>query len=357
MPGSTKAKWAQLRVGLMAIIALSLLGYLIFLMSGSQGFFRSRTDVYTFMDDSAAIVDGAPVRLNGITVGKVAHVGLSGSAEPRRIVRLTLQIDSDYLPSIPVDSQATIAAENLLGTKYINIKKGRSSQTIKAGAEIASLDTREFDEVVQQGYTALSSLDGILKKLDGILNAVQVGHGTIGKLLVDETLYNKVLAIADEGQKLTVSLNNHESSIGRLLHDDQLYQDIRGSVTRINTLLDGVNNGEGTLGKLAKDPAIYDDTRSTIADVRKLLAGLDQGQGTMGKLLKSDELHDQLKASMARLDTLLDKMNSGEGTIGQLLANPALYDALNGTTREMQGLLKDFRSNPKKFLHLKFSIF
>jgi len=341
----------------MAIIALSLLGYLIFLMSGSQGFFRSRTDVYTFMDDSAAIVDGAPVRLNGITVGKVAHVGLSGSAEPRRIVRLTLQIDSDYLPSIPVDSQATIAAENLLGTKYINIKKGRSSQTIKAGAEIASLDTREFDEVVQQGYTALSSLDGILKKLDGILNAVQVGHGTIGKLLVDETLYNKVLAIADEGQKLTVSLNNHESSIGRLLHDDQLYQDIRGSVTRINTLLDGVNNGEGTLGKLAKDPAIYDDTRSTIADVRKLLAGLDQGQGTMGKLLKSDELHDQLKASMARLDTLLDKMNSGEGTIGQLLANPALYDALNGTTREMQGLLKDFRSNPKKFLHLKFSIF
>ena len=149
MPASSKAKWAQLRVGMMAIIALSLLGFLIFLMSGSQGLFKSRTDVYTFMDDSAAIVDGAPVRLNGITVGKVAHVGLSGSSEPRRIVRVTLQIDNDFLGSIPVDSQATIAAENLLGTKYINIRKGRSPQTIKAGAEIASLDTREFDEVVR----------------------------------------------------------------------------------------------------------------------------------------------------------------------------------------------------------------
>jgi len=357
MPLSSKAKWAQLKVGLMAIVALSLLGFLIFLMSGSQGLFKSKTDVYTFLDDSAAIADGAPVRLNGIAVGKVSHVGLSGSSEPRRVVRVTLQIDNDFLTSIPVDSQATIAAENLLGTKYINIKKGRSAQTIKTGAEIASLDTREFDEVVQQGYTALSSLDGILKKMDGILDAVQVGHGTIGKLLVDETLYDKILSIANEGQKLSVSLNNHESTVGRLLHDDDLYLDIRGSVTRINTLMDNVNNGQGTLGKLAQDPALYDDTRATIADVRKILAGIDQGQGTVGKLLKSDDLHDQLKSSMAKLDTLLDKMNSGEGTIGQLLVNPALYDALNGTTREMQGLMKDFRANPKKFLSIKLNIF
>lgn len=361
MPVARRAKWAQLKVGLMTIVALAIVGALIFLMAGSKGLFKSKTDVYTYMGDSAAIADGAPVRLNGIYVGKVTHVTLSGSGEPRRVVKVDLQIDEEFLPSIPVDSRATIAAENLLGTKYINIKKGRSAQTVKPGAEIQSLDTSGFDEVVQQGYTALSSLDGILKKLDGVLDAVTVGRGTIGKLLVDETLYNKILAIADEGQKLTVSLNAHDSTIGKLLHDDKLYEDVRGSVARIDTLMDSlsssIDRGQGTVGKLLKDPALYDDTRKTIADVRELLAGVSQGQGTVGKLLKSDDLHDQLKATIGRLDTLLDKINDGQGTLGQLLANPALYESLDGTTREMQGLLKDFRSNPKKFLKIQLHLF
>jgi phospholipid/cholesterol/gamma-HCH transport system substrate-binding protein len=361
MPVASRAKWARLKVGLMTIVALALVGALIFLMAGSQGLFKSKTDVYTYLGDSAAIADGAPVRLNGIYIGKVTHVTLSGSSEPRRVVKVELQIDNEFLPSIPVDSQATIAAENLLGTKYINIKKGRSAQTVKAGAEIQSLDTPELEDLFQQGYTSLGSLDSILKKLDGILNAVQVGQGTIGKLLVDETLYTKILAIADEGQKLSVSLNSHDSTIGKLLHDDKLYEDVRGSLARINTLTEtlttNINQGQGTVGKLMKDPALYDDTRKTIADVRQLLAGINEGQGTVGKLLKSDDLHDQLKATIGRLDTLLDKVNEGQGTLGQLLLNPALYESLDGTTRELQGLLKDFRANPKKFLRIRVGLF
>ena len=55
--------------------------------------------------------------------------------------------------------------------------------------------------------------------------------------------------------------------------------------------------------------------------------------------------------------TLLDKINNGQGTLGQLVVNPTLYESLDGTTRELQGLLKDFRSNPKKFLHIKLGLF
>ncbi len=360
MPVASRAKWARLKVGLMTIVALAILGALIFLMAGSKGLFKSRTPLYTYLGDSAAIADGAPVRLNGIYVGKVTRVTLSGLSDPRRVVKVELQVDDEFLPSIPVDSQAKIAAENLLGTKYINIKKGRSAQTVKAGAEIQSSDTPELEDLFQQGYTSLGSLDSILKKMDGILDAVQVGQGTIGKLLVDETLYNKILAIADEGQKLSVSLNSHDSTVGKLLHDDQLYEDVRGSVARINTLMETLTHdyqGQGTIRKLMKDPALYDDTRKTIADVRELLAGINQGQGTVGKLLKSDDLHDQLKGTIGRLDTLLDKINDSQGTLGQLLMNPALYESLDGTAREMQGLLKDFRANPKKFLQIQLHLF
>lgn len=353
----TKKRWAQLKVGLLAISALCILAVLIFLMTSSTGLFTKRSDVYTFLDDSAAIANGAPVRLNGITVGKVANVGLSGSSEPNRIVRVTLEVDNRYFTSIPVDSQAAIAAENLLGTKYINIKKGRNVATIQPGAEIKSLDTREFDDVVQQGYSTLASLNGIFKKLDTIIDQLQAGNGTIGKLLSDDELYRKVVGIVDETHRVIAALDSQEGTLGKLMHDDSLYTDLRGTLGRVNDLADNIQKGDGTIGKLMKDPALYDDTRATIADVRQLLAGLNQGQGTAGKLLKSDELHNQLKATMARLDTLLDKINSGQGTIGQLLVNPSLYQNLDSTTREVNGLMKDFRANPKKFLRIKLGLF
>ena len=360
MPTQEKKRWAQLKVGLLAVSALALLAFLIFLMTSSKGLFKSTSAIYTYLDDSAAIAQGAPVRLNGITAGKVAGVNLSGLNEPNRIVRITMQVDNEFLPLIPVDSLAGIAAENLLGTKYINIKKGRSTQTVKAGSEIKALDTPEIQDIVQQGSTALAALQQILTRLDGIISSVEVGQGTIGKLLSDEELYRRLVGIASETQKVIAALNSDQSTLGKLMHEDTLYTDLRGTVARVDMLLSSLQQdlqGQGTVGKLMKDPALYDDARSTIGDVRKLLAGIDQGQGTVGKLLKSDDLHNQLQATMGRLDVLLDKVNSGQGTIGQLLANPALYESLDGTTRELNGLLKDFRSNPKKFLRIKLAIF
>ena len=60
---------------------------------------------------------------------------------------------------------------------------------------------------------------------------------------------------------------------------------------------------------------------------------------------------------MGKVDALLDKMNNGNGTIGRLMNDPALFEDLDAVTRETQGLIKDFRANPKKFLHIKISIF
>src|SRR4029078_3802371 len=304
----TKKRCAQLKVGLLAISPLCILAVLVFLMTSSTGLFTKRSDVYTYLDDSAAIATGAPVRLNGSTVGKVANVGLSGSSEPNRIVRVTLEVDNRYFTSIPVDSQAAIAAQNLLGTKYINIKKGRNLATIQPGAELKSLDTREVDDVVQQGYSSLASLNAMFKKLDVIIDQLQAGNGTIGKLLSDDELYRKVVGIVDETHRVIAALDSQEGTLGKLMHDDSLYTDLRGTLGRVNDLADNIQKGDGTIGKLMKDPALYDDTRATIADVRQLLAGINQGQGTVGKLLKSDDLHNQLQATMGRLDNLLDKI-------------------------------------------------
>jgi phospholipid/cholesterol/gamma-HCH transport system substrate-binding protein len=350
-----------LRVGVMAIVALLILAYLVFLMAGNKGLFQTTVDIYTYLDDAASILDGAPVTLNGINIGKVAKTELSGSNAPNRVVRVTLRINAEMLSAIPVDSQAALAAANLLGTKYVNIKKGKRPDPIQPGGEIQSLDTREFDEVVQQGYTAIAGLNGIIQKLGAIVDQVQLGKGSIGKLLVDETIYNRALAIVDEANKLmttlNTALNSKTSTLGRILNEDDIYQDARGLVARMDMLMDGLNKGEGTAGKFLKDPALFDDFRMTIADVRELLAGLNRGEGDAGKFLKSDELHEQIKGTMARVDQLLDKINNGQGSISQLLNNPGLYESVDATSREVQALLKDFRANPKKFLTIQLKLF
>jgi phospholipid/cholesterol/gamma-HCH transport system substrate-binding protein len=363
MPLERKTTWARLRVGVMAIVALVILGVLIVLLSGSNGLFKKEVLLYTYFDNSGAITPGSPVRLNGILIGKVTAVDLTGSNQPGRIVKLTLEVDNNFLPQIPEDSKSETAQLNLLGTKYIFIAKGKSTKPIQPGAEIASAETPELQDMMKQGNVLIGGMQDILSKVNTMLSDIQSGKGSIGKVLYSDDLYNQLMSIMNQAQKLAETFNSNRG-IGKFINDDALYTDIRSTIARMNNLIDGIDQGQGTVGKLMKDPGLYNDGRALIADFRKstgtlqqLLDELQAGKGTAGKLLKSDELADQLKGTIARIDTMLDKINNGQGSLGQLMNNPSLYENLDGATREMHGLMKDFRSNPKKFLRIKLSLF
>jgi phospholipid/cholesterol/gamma-HCH transport system substrate-binding protein len=341
----------------MAVIGLAILGSLVFLLTGSKKLFTKDVVIYTYLPDSSALARGAPVRLNGLHVGEVSKVELSGDKSPRRTIRVHLEIEEDMLKQVPVDSQAAIAAENVLGAKFINISRGVAAQTIQPGGELQAQDTADIDQVMRQGNTLLVQLQQILRRVDAIVSLIEVGKGSIGKLLVDEELYNRLLSMINDGQKITKAMSTPQGTIGKLLYDDAMYVDFRKSMARIDTMLAELQEGRGTAGKLLKDEALYAEFRSTLGEVRKVVEDLNAGKGTAGKLLKSEELHDQLRTSMGKLDTMIDKINSGQGTIGQLLVNRQLYDTLNGATGEMQQLLKDIRANPKKFLRIKLALF
>src|ERR1700681_4952230 len=148
MPVQTRAKWAQLKVGLLAIAAMTILAVLIFLITGNTNIFESKALIYTYMADAAALTVGAPVNLNGIPIGKVKAITLSGSKDPQRLVRVEMELPEHELRNIPIDSLSSISSANVLGTKYINIKSGMSDMTVRPGQEIRSLNTAEFENVV-----------------------------------------------------------------------------------------------------------------------------------------------------------------------------------------------------------------
>lgn len=357
MPIQNRATWARLKVGILAIFGMTILAVLIFLITGNTNLFESQVQIYTFMADAAALTNGAPVNLDGILVGKVKAIRLSGSKDPMRLVRIDMQIPQHELRDIPVDSVASISSANVLGTKYINIKSGKSTMTVQAGSELPSLNTPEIQDLLQQGVGVLNSLQYTVQRVDKIVGLVESGKGSIGKLLVDETLYNNLLQILAQVKGLADTLNSNKGTLGLLLNNRDIYDQFSGTLKRVDNIVEEVQNGQGTAGKLLKDPELYNQFLDTAKGVHQLVDDLNAGKGTAGQLLKSEDLSNQLKATLTKIDSIIDKVNSGQGTIGQLLVNQQLYDNLNGATRQLHLLMQDFRANPKKFLRIKLSIF
>lgn len=357
MASASKMSWAQLRVGITAIFSLALIGVLIYLLTGNTSLFTRDITVYTYLGDAAAVAIGSPVRINGINAGSVKDVELSGQKDPNRTVKIVLSIHENMLKQIPVDSEATISAENLLGSKFINIKRGQSATPISAGAEVRARETKEIFEIMDSFFPLLTSAQVILKRVDNIVSMVESGKGNIGKMLTDDTLYARVNNILGDFQKTSAAINNRQGSISKLLYDDALYEDIRKPIQRMDRLLVALEEGKGTAGKLLKDPAVYDEVNRNLLVMKSILQDIQAGKGTAGKLLKSDEMHNQVAALLKNVDVTVSKLNQGQGTLGQLLVNPQLYESINLTTREMTGLLKDFRANPKKFLRIKLGLF
>lgn len=357
MPSPQRVKWAQLKVGILAVVAMIIIAVLSFLLTGSEGLFRRHAILRTYLNDSAGMVVGATVRLNGIAIGSIDQVRLSGERKPDRIVEISMLVNHDYLVQIPTDSVAGITASNLLGDKYINITKGMKPDHVKDGDTIMSTPVQDIPQLLNQSSVILAQFQGLLGRADSILKTVETGQGNIGKFLKDEELYDRATATIAEVQALVAKISNSHGTISKLLYEDGLYEDLRKPIQRLDSILVDLQGGKGTAGKLLYDSAVYDELRQTLAEAKKMVDDLNAGKGTAGKVLKDDQLYKQVNQIMARLNTVVDKLSSGQGTLGQLLVNPQLYDSLNGTTREMQGLLQDVHKNPKRFLTIQLKLF
>jgi phospholipid/cholesterol/gamma-HCH transport system substrate-binding protein len=358
MADKTKSSLAQLRVGILGIVALFFLTLLIFLLTGGSGWFKSQIPLNVYVSDASGVASGAPVRINGITAGKVKSVRLSGETNPRRVIRIDFQVDKDMQKQIPVDSVASIGSDNLLGsTKFLDITKGVRPETVQEGATMRSEETQQFDALVKQGFGVLDSAQAILVKIQDLLGQIESGQGTVGKLLVDPSLYNSLQATVTQLQQLGTSLNSRTGTIGHLINDDTLYRQVQTIVGRMDTLTQGLQQGQGTAGMLLTDKKLYDNLNQSLTQLNTILGNLNAGKGTAGQLLASDKIANQLSTTLTNVNLTIDKVNSGQGTIGQLMVNPQLYDNLTGSTRDLQELLKAFRANPKKYLSIKLHIF
>lgn len=358
MPDARKVQWSKLKVGVLGLAAFAVLAVLIFLLTSSKGLFGHYATLRTYMDDAGGIADGSVVRLNGITVGYLDHLMLTTSRDPRRTVEFDMKVKPEFLPQIPMDSVVGIAAANVLGDKFLNITKGQlQNQPVHDGAELAAVTTQDIPELMASMGNVLTSLQTIVGRFDNLLAGVEAGKGNIGLFLKDDELYKRLNAIASEGQQLLVDVRSGQGTVSKLLYNPDFYNQAVGIEKRVDAMLADLQSGQGSAGKLLKDPALYDEAQKTIVEIHALIAQINSGKGTAGSLIKDDTLAKHLDELVVRFNTTMDKINGGQGTLGQFMVNPQLYEALNGATHEFQNLAKDMRSNPKKFLTIRLTLF
>jgi phospholipid/cholesterol/gamma-HCH transport system substrate-binding protein len=352
-----KVRWSQLKVGVVALTAFVIVFVLVFLLTSSRGIFQQNELLTTFMEDASGMANGTPVRLNGITVGFLDNLKLTGNRDPKRAVEFDLLVKRKFLADIPVDSIAAIAAANLLGDKFINITRGQDARTVQPGSELRSQQGQDIPELMAQSANLLKSFQTIVTRVDNLLAGVEAGKGNIGLLIKDDELYRRLNGIASEGQKLLADVRSGNGSITKLLYSDEFYQELRSPIQRIDKMLANLDAGQGTAGRLLKDPALFDELQKAMGEIRTLIADVNAGKGTAGKLLKDEALYRRMDELVGKINGTIDKMNAGQGTIGQLLVNPQLFEAMTGATREFQSLAKDMRANPKKFLTIRLTLF
>ena len=357
MPSQKQLKWSQLKVGITVIVAAVTLAVLIALMSGTGGFFTSKITLKSYFDDANGLRVGAPVRLSGVDIGNVKQI-LVVPNKPLTPVEVTMKVNTKYGFNIYKNSMTLLSTAGVLGETYLNIDSSQASGALaQDGDVLRSREVPDFSDMVRSGQSTLQNMDALLKRADRIVAFVESGQGSVGKLLYDPSLYNRVNSTVSDFQKLVGDISNGQGSLGKLITDDELYEKANGTIDKVNKMIDDLNAGNGTAGKLLKDPTLYNNANQTVANVKQLTDDINAGKGALGKLAKDQEFANKLQNTINRLSDLSDRLDAGEGSAGKFLRDPALYNNTNQLLTDTQDLIKAIRQNPKKYLTIHLKVF
>ena len=358
MPQQKEIRWSQLKVGILTLASLAVLATAIFLITGQMGLFSSTMLIRTYLPDAAGLKSGAPVRLAGVDVGNVQQVRFTGRSDMAQSIEIVMEINRRYEANLRRDSDAILAAEGLLGQRYINISPGApGSPPIGPERIIPFRDTAEFGELVGGSRDLLDNLNVLTAKINAVIATVESGEGSIGKLIYDDSFYNRLDTIVRGGENLFSGFTSGKGTLGRLLSSEDLYDHVNAAVAKLENVVAKLESGEGTLTKLLDDPSLYQNADQLVTRASLLMDNINRGEGTLGKLAREEEFYRRLNNVVGGLDSVLTGLRNGEGSFGRLLQDTSLYSNLDSTSVEVRSLLADFRRNPKKFLTIQFKIF
>ncbi len=332
----------EFKVGLLILISSAILVGFIFVLGNfslSSGF-TLKLDY----DYIGSLQQGAPVKINGIKMGKIKSIEfIGGKIDPavnaRVQVRVTAWVDDRAADSIRSDAEFFINTAGVLGEQYLEIVPGRDwdKPPITPGTIIHDSRVKNpprTDLVVARLYEVLDGVSSVLRDdRDAIKNVLSNGAGALAEL-------NKLLA-------------ENRAQIGELVvAAADLAREGKSTLTKVNA---GLGDGRPVASLIASADATLAAARSSMTALtpgaKELIADATRVTGllTEPRLAGVDKALENASKAAGTAGTLLDNANGmvsdlrgGKGTAGALLSRDELYS-------DLRELIRDLKRNPWKF--------
>jgi phospholipid/cholesterol/gamma-HCH transport system substrate-binding protein len=282
----------EIKVGLLAIVALVMFYFGFNFLKGSDLFSRTNRYYITY-DNVDGLAESNPVLLNGFSVGRVHSIQILGDKGYKLLVAVDVRRDV----ALYQGSKATLADGGLLGGKVIRLDLAPSGALLPSGdtltanveAGISALLQEKALPVITHADSLVRTLTTVtsgFKETSTILNAMLKNYDQTGLVLRGTLEGNKanITALTNNLKQLTASLVETEKGIKPLL-------------AKAESFTDSLNALE--LGRTVAT------ANQAVAQLQGLLSALQQGQGTAGKLMNDDKLYNNLNYSLISLNQLL----------------------------------------------------
>ncbi len=350
-------KGREVRVGLVILTAAVVLAVGIFVLGSKNNLFKHKTHYYTELGSVSGLKRGSPVQLDGVDVGTIERVILSG--DPRKTqIRVWIRLDEEYEARIrgPLDpsafrkdlvpSRVRIKTIGLLGDKYIDINSGSAAYPpIPEDGEIPSAQPTNVDALIASGEDVMDNVVEISHSLNRILQRMERGEGILGQLTSDtpegRRLQSSLVNTSESLERIAGTVEHGKGPLPRLLNDRAMADQLAVSLDRFQTLLDKAQNGPGLLPALLNDPAPrarFDETLAALQKVAQDLQGFtadlrSNDDALLQRLVKDKEygreVTEQLRQFVKNLNDVSAKLDRGDGTAAKLINDPKIYDAVN----------------------------
>lgn len=300
----------EYKLGIFVALAV-IAAVLILEMVGGVERFASGNHLQALFGNIHELKIGDRVKMGGVEIGRVETIGFTN--DNKVVVQMKVRKKLAGMPvQVHTDSIATIKFTGLMGQNFVEISFGTSSVLAGDGAVLQSSEQADLNAIIAKLDNVATGVENITKTFSGdqisnllgpftdflkanrgpltatianmqtISGQIARGEGTVGKLIMDDSLYTSAL----------VTVSNLQSTT----------DDIKLTIGDARKVLDDVNSGRGTVGKLVKDETLYNETTASMTNLKEILQKINNGQGSIGKLVNDQEFYRNAKLTLQKLD-------------------------------------------------------
>ncbi|MFH1195369.1 MAG: MlaD family protein [bacterium] len=269
----------KIRLGIFVTLGIAAFIVAIYYIGEGQQLFRSSFRVSSVFKDVAGLQAGNNVRLSGVNVGTVDNIIIVSDTS----VRVDIIIEESTRKFIKKDAVASIGTEGFMGNKILIINPGTGSKKgIEENDVIETIPPFNMDEVMLALKTNIDNSTKVTNDLSMITNSIQSGKGTIGMLLMDESLAKNIKTSIQTLQDGTTGLKNlmedANNSFAQFNFDEFLIsiettmKNASDITNDLSGITNNINSGNGMIGKLLMDKSMAQNIDSTLINLKEVSA-------------------------------------------------------------------------------------